>query len=239
MKYYLNILLLILFGCTSAQKPPTDPSFQKVIPGADAMNASIIKPHKVRYKKIGGEMIYDLQKVERKGKEVYRLYVYFNDENGAPDIMYFDVETLGYLGRTLGSGEDSKYLLDVDFQDGKFTGDLIPKNDSGYTPRTYDKTYPHGAFEPAVINYFISALPLKKGYKASIPVFDLNDGSQMYWSNIEVLKKETIKANGKSYDTWKVLSKGIREKTIWVTETHPYAIKMKTKGNPGTWLVID
>ena len=185
-------------------------------------------------------MIYDLQKVERNGEDVFRLYVYFNiDEDGAADIMFFDSNTLEYRGRILGSGEDSKYLLDVSFSNNHFTGELIPKNDSEYEPRTYDKTYPHGAFEPAVINYFISALPLKEGYTASIPVFDLNNGSQMFWSNIKVLKREKLKIQKKEYDTWKVLSSGIREKTIWVSVTEPYAVKMKTKGNPGSWELVE
>ncbi len=183
-------------------------------------------------------MTYIMKEVEKNGQEAYELAVYYNvdESTGTPDLMYFDRTTLGYIGRKM---EMQAYTLEVNFANKNFSGTLTPTANSEYSPRTYNKDYPHNGFEPAIINYFIAALPLKEGYKASLPVFDLNNGSEMYWSNIEVLKRETIKLNSKSYDTWKVLSKGIKEKTIWVTTTEPYAIKMKTKGAGGTWLVID
>lgn len=234
MKYSLLLVLLVLFqySCSKAQSP--EPIYQKVLPKDGIMDASRIKPHKVKYKKTGGKMTYDLHLGNRQGKEAYELFIYFNsDESGTPDKIYFDLKTLGYLGRRL---EMKAYTVDVSMdENGQFSGDLTPAKDSDYTPRAYDKTHPHGAFEPAVINYFISALPLKEGYKASIPCMDLNNGSEIHWANIEVVKKEMVKINGKSYETWKVESHGIRKKTIWVSTTEPYFIKMKTKGNPGTW----
>ena len=127
------------------------------------------------------------------------------------------------------------YVLDIKFDENRLTGSLEPTPGSDYKPVTYDKSYPHNAFEPAVINYFIAALPLTKGYKASIPVFDLNNGSEMFWTNIEVVGREKVKVGGKVYETWKVESHGIKEKTVWIAEDVPYAIKMKTKGSWGTW----
>ncbi len=181
-------------------------------------------------------MLYIMKEVEREGKSVYELAVYFNaDESAVPDRMYFDKHTLGYVGRRL---EMKAYTIDVSFSTSQFTGELIPAEGSDFRPRKYDKTYPHNAFEPAIINYFIAALPLAPGYKASIPVFDLNDGSQMYWSDIEVLKQEKITVGDRTYDTWKVISRGIKEKTIWVSTEVPYAIKMKTKGSFGTWELV-
>ena len=232
--YILIALIITMTACGKERHPGA--LYQKIYPKDLVDHVAIIKPHKIRYEKSGGFMIYDLQTVNRGGRDVYRLNVYYNvDENHAPDTMFFDVQTLGYLGRILGSGKDSKYLIDVDFNNGHFTGSLTPKNNSGYTPRTYDKTYQHGFFEPAVINYFISALPLKKGYTASLPTLDLNNGSSIIWANIEVVKKETLKIDGKKYETWKVKSHGIKKKTIWVSTAEPYAVKMKTGGSFGTW----
>jgi hypothetical protein len=120
------------------------------------------------------------------------------------------------------------YTVDVRFSEEHFTGTLVPAPGSEYEPVTYDKTYSHGGFEPAIINYFIPALPLAEEYTASLPIFDLNRGSEMFWANIDVLGRETLEIDGREYDTWKVESRGVREKTIWVTTSEPYAITMIT-----------
>lgn len=231
MKKFIHIIcIMILAGCSKAQ-PPKTPAYQPVIPGDSDINTTLMKPHRVTYKKLGGEMTYEMRSVTKNGHAAYELAIYFN-QSKTPDLIYINQATLGYLGRRL---ELKDYTIDVQFENSRFSGKLIPVEGSDYNEIIYDKNYPHNAFEPAVINYFIAALPLSKGYTASIPVFDLNNGSEMFWSNIKVEGKETIKVNGKKYDTWKVVSNGIREKTVWVSTEVPYAIKMKTKGNRGTW----
>ncbi len=235
-----NLLILTItisiYGCSTAQ-PPGKPSFDPVIPGDAALVVDRIVPHKIKYEKSGGNMTYVMDEVIKDGKEAYELKIYFNqDESGIPDKIYIDKKTLGYIGRRL---EMKDYIIDVKFSNNRFSGKLDPTEGSDYTEVVYDKEYPHNAFEPAVINYFIAALPLKKGYTASIPVFDLNKGSQMFWSNIEVLGRESVKVDGKKYETWKVKSTGIKEKTIWVSTEVPYALKMKTKGSWGTWELVE
>lgn len=229
-------LAILICSCSKAQ-PPTKPSFDPVVPGDASFVVDRITPHKVMYEKTGGKMTYVMDEVTKDGREAYELKIYFNqDESGIPDKIYIDKETLGYLGRRL---EMKDYIIDVKFSDNRFSGKLEPTEGSEYTEMIYDKEYPHNAFEPAVINYFIVALPLEMGFNASIPVFDLNKGSQMFWTNIEVLGKETIKVKGKKYEAWKVQSSGIKEKTIWVSTEVPYALKMKTKGSFGTWELVE
>ncbi len=240
MKNLLNLVLvtLTLSACAGSQTPPpTEPAFQRVVPGDGSLIPERIKAHRVTYEKPGSSMLYVMENSEKDGVEIFELDIYFGaDESRTPDRILIDKETLGYAGRIL---KFDAYSIEVEFKDGVFQGDLTPTADSDYNPVVYNKEYLHNAFEPAVINYFITALPLKEGYKASIPVFDLNNGSQMFWSNIEVLGRENIKVGNKTYDTWKVLSKGIREKTVWVSEDHPYAIQFKTKGaGPGTWKMV-
>ncbi|MEZ5427962.1 MAG: hypothetical protein R2747_16950 [Pyrinomonadaceae bacterium] len=227
-------VFLALVASGNAQAKPTEAMYQKVFPGDSVVNSNRIKPHKVKYEKGNYAMIYDLRKIEKDGKQIYEMLIYFGNETATPDKIYFDTKTLAYIGRRL---ELKDYTIDVKYTDSKFTGDLIPAKDSKYTPRKYDKAYSHTFFEPAIVNYFIAALPLKEGYKASVPTIDLNNGSEIWWANVEVLGREKVESNGKIYDTWKVLSKGIKDKTIWISTDEPFAVKMETSGNLGSWLV--
>jgi len=232
----LLLCLLSVFTanfCFSQNYP--EPRFQKVLPGDPVLSPERIIPHVINYQKFRGSMAYEAGFAELAGKRVFKVAVDTNQSDSLPpDRMYFDPETLAYVGRYL---ELDNYTIDVRVSDGHFTGLLIPEDGSGMNPVVYDKVYPHAAFEPAIINYAISALPLAEGYTASLPVFDLNNGSQMLWSNIEVLGKEVVKIDGVEYETWRVFSDGIRQKTIWVSTAVPYAIKMKTKGVFGTWKI--
>lgn len=242
MKKQFNILSLLimalLVSCgAKAQKP--DPIYQKVLPGDASLVPSRMASHKVTYKKGRGTMIYDMHKATKWGKEVYELAIYFGDESLTPDLIYMDINSLGFAGRRL-QMDKAGYTLDLQFDQNTMKGALNPHEGSDYEYREYNKVHPHEAFEPAVINYAITALPLKEGYTASIPTMDLNNGSEIIWANIKVEKREKVTIGSKTFDTWKVISNGIRNKTVWVTTTEPYVIKMKTKGNPGTWeLVVD
>lgn len=227
----LTIAILFCSACSKAEPPVA--VFDKVLPTQINLQNTQNWAHDIRYEKAGSVMRYVMEPVKKDGKALLKLQVYFNPQpDSVPDTIYLDPKTMAFVERRL---ELPNYLIQVNFEDGIFHGDLLPAPGSDYTPVKYNKTYPHGAFEPAVINYAIKALPLEEGFEASIPVFDLNKGSQMLWSNISVLGREVIEVNGKQYDTWKVKSQGIREKTIWVSVDKPYAIKMETKGNIGTW----
>ncbi|GAB5525187.1 MAG: hypothetical protein Roseis2KO_30590 [Roseivirga sp.] len=240
MKKPFNILsmliMALLVSCgAKAQKP--DPIYQKVLPGDVSLVPSRMTSHKVTYKKGRGTMIYDMHKTTKWGKEVYELAIYFGDESATPDLIYMDINSLGFAGRRL-QMDKAGYTLDLQFDQNTMKGALNPHEGSDYEYREYNKVHPHEAFEPAVINYAITALPLKEGYTASIPTMDLNNGSEIIWANIKVEKREKVTIGSRTFDTWKVISNGIRNKTLWVTTTEAYVIKMKTKGNPGTWQVV-
>ena len=239
MKLKSGWLLALLLVCSCSNTIGPIAVYQKVLPGDPVLNPSRITPHTIRYQKVGNSMEYEVNNVVYNGRQALEFNVYFGGKsptNSTPDRMYADIETLAYRGRLLTLKD---YIIDVKVNDQHFTGSLTPQGDGGYTPVVYNKRYPHDGFEPAIINYFIAALPLKVGYKASIPVFDLNKGSQMLWSNIEVLDKEIIELNDKQYETWKVVSDGIKKKTLWISTTLPYAIRMETDGSFGAWELVE
>ncbi len=228
---FASLCILVVTGCPGYQHP--GPIYQKILPGDPSIQANRIKPHKIKYEKIGASMVYNLRLLPNNGLDTYQLTIDFQqNETSNPDTIYFDPQTLGYTARHLTTQD---YSIDVKFSNGHFTGQLIPAKGSGYTPVVFEKSYQHGAFEPAVINYFIVALPLELGYTASLPIFDLNKGSQLLWANIKVLGQETLTINGQEIETWKVSSDGVRKKIIWLSNKYPYAIKMQTEGTFGSW----
>ena len=227
----LAFACVAVLGCSAAETPKAE--FKKVLPSDPSITNERIAEHTVFYKKAGNLMKYVMRKASYGGKEVYKLEVFFNPTPDAlPDTIYLDPDSLAFVGRHLAL---SAYTIKVSFDNGIFSGSLTPSEESEYAAVEYNKTYEHEAFEPAVINYAMSVLPLEQGYRASIPVFDLNNGSQLFWSNIEVIGREKVTLGDRVFDTWKVNSRGIRNKTIWVSVNKPYAIKMETEGNVGAW----
>ncbi len=230
------LLLTLITASSCATGAPPEPIYDKVIPGDASINAGRMQAHSIRYEKSSWSMDYVIEPAEKDGLSLWHAAIYFNREaDTKPDSIWFDHTTLAFRSRLLPLQD---YTIDVNMQNGLFSGILKPAEGSDYSPVDYHKTYPHDAFEPAIINYFIAALPLEIGYTASIPVFDLNNGSQMFWSNVQVVAEEVLNVDGHSFDTWKVVSDGIKKKTIWISKQFPFAIKMQTSGNSGSWMVV-
>ena len=236
--FYKSIFFLfILISQTScAERVQPEPTYTKITPELITINTDQFSPHKLTYKKLGNEMNYVVSKTRNSNHEFWKVEIYFgSDLSSKPDTIWLDNESFAFRRRLLSMPD---YTIDVSMNDQLFSGELTPTENSTYTLSTYNKIYPHDAFEPAIINYAIAALPLKLGYSASIPVFDLNNGSDIFWSNIKVMAEETITIDKIPYDCWKVESDGIRNKTIWISKQHLFAVKMKTSGNAGAWEVV-
>lgn len=229
----LVVVLINSFLVACSNRQPPAPIYDKVIPGSNILSDRHFAPHSIIYEKVGSKMRVDLSKITFENKALYKVEIAFDlGGKNIPDTIYFHQDNLGYYGRVLTM---PAYTIDVRYQNGLFKGHLQPSTESDLKAVEYNKPYPHSAFEPAMIPYFISALPLSDGYQASIPVFDLNNGSQMFWSNIEVVARETIQIDHQSYDTWKVISDGIKHKTLWIPVGKAYAVKMETAGAMGSW----
>lgn len=241
MKYFVNVfgglLLVAASACSQQTGAPVEnvAKFEKVIPGGPQLTAGRLEDGAFRYVKPGGQMNIEVGPADYKGRPVLETRVWFNQPAGGPDpdTIRVDPETYGFVSRRLAM---RKYVIEVEFtEDNRFAGSLTPTQGSDFSPRVYDKAYPHNGFEPSVLFLWIPALPLEVGYKASIPTFDLNNGSQMIWANIEVVGRETVTIGGRRFDTLKVVSDGIRKKTMWIAPDFPYPVKMATSGAPGVW----
>lgn len=234
----LILPLWLLSACSQAV--PEVAEFDKWLPGNPATSARFMQAHEVFYEKAGYRMRYVVTPDTYRGQKAWKFEIYFlgsgSDllKSGVPDTIYLGRDNLAFLGRLLAMPQ---YTIDVFFAENTFSGALTPSTDSDYRAVTYNKAYPHGAFEPAIINYAIASLPLSVGFTASVPVFDLNNGSAMFWSNIKVTGKEIVSVDGEEYLSYKVESRGIKHKTLWIVPELPFAVKMETQGSLGTWQV--
>lgn len=244
MKQLLSAMLLAGLCATQACAQPKfanetgEPLYERVLPGSTAIDASGLKPGVVRYVNKTNQMNIGLEQEEYDGVDVMTARVWFNAAigEGRPDTIRFDRDSLAFVHRNLGNPDI--YVIDVAFtNDNRFVGELVAGADSGYTSRTYDKAYLHRGFEPSILFFYVPALPLELGYKASLPTFDLNDGSQMIWANISVAGREKVKIGDRTFDTLKVVSNGIKKKTIWVAPEYPFPVKMITQGSLTPWVL--
>jgi hypothetical protein len=230
------VALAATFSTACAKGEPPAPIFTKTLPEQAATAANRLKPHTLRYEKLGNIMNYKVLEDEYRDMPSWLVEIDFDqDPESKPDQIWLDQTTLAFRGRLL---KLKDYTIEVSMISGLFSGKLAPTEGSKYTPVIYNKQYKHDLFEPAIINYAIAALPLALGYTASIPVIDLNNGSQQFWSNIKVLSEEKVEIGGIEFDCWKVESNGIRKKTIWVSKKDSITVKMETKGNSGAWKVV-
>lgn len=236
MKRSLSLLIfsLLIISCGSAQQDYISGGYQKVLPGDEMLNPSKISEHYVRYSKFGGKMDYRVGRTTFSDKDLWLVEVIINGST-SPDSIFFDPVDLSYSARRL-SNEGGGYLMKVDLEQNQMEASLaaLPGSDWDLEGE-WEHTYDHGMFEIAVMNYFISALPLKEGLKVSMPyhVFSSKQNWKHYWLDVVVEGRETIKTNGTEYDTWKVqsLSQFDGGKTFWIAENVPYAIKIHSHGN--------
>lgn len=226
------LLLTVIYSCSKNNQNENVALYQKVLPGSENLEISsfFFKTHK--YSKPWGAMVYDIEEVLIDNNEYWQLNIDFKvNGKASPDTVYFDAKTLAFSKRSF-KNAFSKYNGVLKFENNKLVGQLAPyaQDSKLKTSLVYDKVFPHDVFEPAMLNYVLGVLPLKKGYKASLPMLDLNDGSSIIWANVEVIGTENVRIKGKTYKTWKVLSKGSREKIFWIDIESKAMIKMKNKG---------
>ena len=231
----LLILLSILMFAHSKGEISKGPLFQKVLPGDSQIDVSKVSLQRLMYEKPNGNMIFNLEK--NNDSSNFKLFIDFVvDGKSAPDTVYFNSETLAFAKRHFYNAWGD-YTGKLAFDSNKLSGTLSPSSEKSQLKNdlVYDKEFEHEAFEPAMLGYLIGSLPLKLGYKASLPMIDLDNGSRIIWANIEVVEKEKINVKGETYTTWKVISNGSRNKVFWISTTDNYFVKMKNKGVWFSW----
>ena len=235
-----SMLAIVSVGCVAPETPVQNaPEFQQLTPDSGDLDATALVEGIYRYQNnAGNQMNIRLSREPFEGREAFRAEVWFNAalDDGSPDLIRFDASTYRFLSRRM--GDPARYVVDVRFtDDNRFVGTLTPGEDSGYTAVVYDRPYPHGGFEPSILFFYLSALPLHEAYTVSIPTFDLNNGSQMIWANIEVEEREQINVLGRSYDALRIVSRGARNKIFWIVDDMPVPIRMRTGDSPAWTLV--
>lgn len=206
---------------------------KKILPGDPSVDVTKVSDHYVRYERDGGLMNYELKKVKKDGKDLFQLALHVEMKGQIwPDTILFDANSFGLAGRSLVNRRGGfKAKIAIDKVKLNATVDELPGKSLDWKG-DYSHTYPHELFEISVLNYAIKTLPLKAGYKASLPVFMFNLDFTIGWVDVEVVAKEKLKIGSKKYDVWKVNAIGgkIGDKTFWISDELPYALKIESKG---------
>ncbi|PWL39476.1 hypothetical protein DKG77_01160 [Flagellimonas aquimarina] len=226
------LVLAVLYSCSKNEQSENIPLYQKILPGSKELEIVKKDLHSNKYSKPWGTMVYGLEEIFIDNNKYWQLNIDFMvNGKASPDTVYFDAKTLAFYKKSF-KNAFSEYTGNLKFENNKLIGKLAPYTEDSQlkTPLLYDRVFPHEVFEPAMLNYLLGVLPLKKGYKVSLPMLDLNNGSSIIWANVEVLGKENVRIKGKKYETWKVLSRGSREKTFWIDTEKKAMIKMENKG---------
>ncbi len=240
-RIWILVLLTVIYSCSKNKQNENVALYQKILPGNNQMKITtdILKSYK--YSKPFGSMAYDIKKTLIGNNEYWQLNIDFIvNGKASPDTVYFDAKTLAFYKRSF-KNSFSKYKGVLKFENNKLNGQLVPYSQDSKlkSPLMYDKVFRHGVFEPATLNYVLGVLPLKDGYKVSLPMLDLNNGASIIWANVEVIGKENVSHKGKTYSAWKVLSKGSREKIFWIDVENKFMVKMKNKGVWFQWKLVE
>lgn len=197
------------------------------------MDVNSLSAHNVNYTRAGGSMNYGFKKVARNNRDLFQLTINVEIGNQVwPDTIYFDAKTMSLAGRSLlNKKQGFKANINLNKTELLAKVEELPGKTLAWKGN-HTNSYPHELFEISVLNYAIKTLPLKPGYTASVPVFLFNLKFDIGWVDIIVEGKEELKIAGKKYDTWKVNALGgkIGDKTFWISDDLPYALKIHSKG---------
>ncbi|MEP5611367.1 MAG: hypothetical protein ABJP45_03925 [Cyclobacteriaceae bacterium] len=227
------MLCFASLACLSQNSIDSDPLYQRVLPGSASIDLEKIEEGVISYKKFRGKMTHHLSEI---GSH-YKLFIEFVvNAKEAPDTVYFDKETLAFERRHFYNAW-GKYTGKLRFENDKLIGEITPDETGSQLQEqlVFNKQYDFELFEPAMLNYIIGALPLSMGFSASLPMLDLNKGSELIWANIKVEGEEIVKSNGNQYETWRVTSYGSRNKIFWIDKHRNVMVKMQNEGVKFNW----
>ena len=233
MKTILISLLAICSLASCTGQSYESGNYTKVYPGDGAVSPERLSEHRVKYSRSGGTMDYGFKKVAKNGRDLFQvaISVMIGDQVW-PDTIYLDAQTVSLAGRSLQNRKQG-FKADINLNKTELQANVeeLPGKTVAWKGK-HTNSYPHELFEISILNYAIKALPLKSGYTASVPVFMFNLKYDIGWVDVIVEGKETLKINDKKYKAWKVNALGgkIGDKTFWISDDLPYALKIHSKG---------
>ena len=230
----LSISLLtmcLLSGCNGQSYESGN--YTKVYPGDDSVDSGKLSAHNVRYSRSNGSMDYGFKAITKNGRDLFEITINVKIGNQVwPDTIYLDAQTMSLAGRSLLNRKQGfKANINLDRTELQANVEELPGKSLSWKGQ-HTNSYPHELFEISILNYAIKSLPLKKGYTASVPVFMFNLNFDIGWVDIVVEGEETLKISGEKYTAWKVNALGgkIGDKTFWISDDLPYALKVHSKG---------
>lgn len=144
----------------------------------------------------------------------------FETPNATPvDSSWIDARTLRPL-RMRSSNAARVVALDFDGQ--RIRGGTTPSTGA---PTTLDQRLAVRPFEWNMFGLAVSALPLRRGRRATMPVY-MDRFGRVIWYAVEVVRDTTlVRANGRQAPMWEVLSTGhsaVPSACFWVSQRHRF-----------------
>ena len=232
MKYFktINIIfILLLSGSTWAENIP------RLALGHEDIDISFIKPYYSEFEfflvdedgklKPEGRWTDEVEYFEKSDKTyIKRKVVRFSiaEVGDLKRVMIAQAKTLAPSSNHQFMGKDLDVLTVFHYDRKKVSAALI--NSSNFEIKKLDAVLDQSPFDLFFWSTLASSIPFETGYQASLPVF--RPGSEVVgWENFEVLGKETIKVNNKSYEAYVVEALPSNWK-FWLRKEYPYIVKI-------------
>ena len=230
----LSVLALSVVGLASGSRQPAQlsdlPSAQDTVQAGDAVvDATRLRPFSlVRHLtmtrrdtvKPFGRQSEQLTRDSLDGQTVLLDVLRFETPNGRTvDSSWADPHTLRPFRM---HSRNKARLVSLEFDGRSVRGRTTPSID---TPTTLDEQLDVRPFEWNLFGLAVSALPLRRGYRTTMPVY-VARFSRIVWYSVEVMRDTSLlRPNGRRAPVWEVLATGdsvVPSARFWVSQRHRF-----------------
>jgi len=224
------VLLAVLPAGTSRQVPGVPAAVRDTVQAGDpAVDASRLRPFSIerRMTLARGDSVTAFGRQSERltrdtlaGRPVYLDVLTFDTPRATTvDSSWIDAATLRPLRM---HSSNKARVVTLEFAGRRVRGQTVPAEGN---PTSVDEKLAVRPFEWNMFGLAVSALPLRPGYRATMPVYVDRFGS-VIWYTVEVVRDTTlIRASGFRAPMWEVLATGdsvAPTARLWVSQRHRF-----------------
>jgi hypothetical protein len=154
------------------------------------------------------------------GRPVLLDVLTFDTPNGVTvDSSWVDAKTLQPIRM---QSSNKTRVVSLEFDGGRVRGRTVPSTGK---PTTLDRQLDVRPFEWNMFGLAVSALPLRHGYRAAMPVY-LDRYGRVVWYQVEIVRDTSlVRRSGFQAPMWEVLAtpdSGAHSARFWVSQRHRF-----------------